>query len=394
MNSICIETDKLGAAERLAEILSCRMVPAVMANALGSDSRVSTLVCSAAYEKAAGGQEAVVAKGRTLRAGQLMIIAEDQPHFAIAQEFGGKLTRLSLPKSDLSQPLCDDYGLQLAATLLSNEINVAAGDPASLELFALAKRVAQTDVTVFVNGPTGTGKEVLARFIHNHSARKAAPFVAINCAAIPENMLEAILFGHEKGAFTGASTANKGIFRAADGGTLLLDEISEMPMALQAKLLRALQEKAVTPIGSHADIPVDVRVVATTNRNMADEIRKCHFREDLYYRLNVFPLNTRAVAERADDIVPIVTFLLNRHRAASADIPWLDEGATAKLRAYGWPGNVRELENVLQRALVLAADGVITAAEIITDDNLHMMAGHQSTRAEPMMASAGIAARN
>jgi two-component system response regulator FlrC len=248
---------------------------------------------------------------------------------------------------------------------------------------------------VFVNGPTGTGKEVLARFIHNHSPRAEAPFVAVNCAAIPENMLEAILFGHEKGAFTGASTANKGIFRAADGGTLLLDEISEMPMSLQAKLLRALQEKAVTPIGSHSDISVDVRVVATTNRNMAEEIRLGNFREDLYYRLNVFPLNTTAMAERSDDIVPIVTFLLNRHRANAADIPWLSDCAITKLRKYGWPGNVRELENVIQRALVLAADGVITESEIITDDNLHLMTSHQATAAgTAQLSAAAIAARS
>ena len=170
------------------------------------------------------------------------------------------------------------------------------GDEVSQNLLALARRVAKTDVTVFINGPTGTGKEVLAKFIHNYSERAKAPFVAVNCAAIPDNMLEAILFGYEKGAFTGASTANKGIFRAADGGTLLLDEISEMPMPLQAKLLRALQEKAVTPIGSQTEFPVDVRVVATTNRNMAEEIRVGNFREDLYYRLNVFPLNTVALA--------------------------------------------------------------------------------------------------
>ena len=377
MNSICLEKELFSAAERLATILSCRMVPVTVAGGDVGDGRSSTFVCSAAFEKKLGGQEAVITKGRAMRAGQLMIIAEDQPSFAISEEFGGKLVRLSLPKTGSANAICDDYGLQLAATLLSSDINVAAGDKVSLDLLALAKRVAQTDVTVFVNGPTGTGKEVLARFVHNHSSRSKAPFVAVNCAAIPENMLEAILFGHEKGAFTGASTANKGIFRAADGGTLLLDEISEMPMSLQAKLLRVLQEKAVTPIGSHADVHVDVRVVATTNRNMTDEIRKGNFREDLYYRLNVFPLNTNAVADRGDDIVPIVTFLLSRHSPTAATIPWLEDSAVAKLRGYSWPGNVRELENVLQRALVLSADGKITAAEIITDDSLHLMSGQQ-----------------
>ena len=377
MNSICLEKDLFAAAEKLAAILSYRMVSVSIAGCDVSDGRSSIFVCSAAFEKKLGGQEAVVARGRSMRAGQMMIIAEDQPAFGISEDFGGKLVRLSLPPSDPATATCDDYGLQLAATLLSSDINVAAGDKVSLDLLALAKRVAQTDVTVFVNGPTGTGKEVLARFVHNHSPRAAAPFVAVNCAAIPENMLEAILFGHEKGAFTGASTANKGIFRAADGGTLLLDEISEMPISLQAKLLRALQEKAVTPIGSHEDVAVNVRVVATTNRNMTDEIRKGNFREDLYYRLNVFPLNTTGVADRVDDIVPIVTFLLNRHSTTAATIPWLDNSAVSKLRSYGWPGNVRELENVLQRALVLSVDGKITAAEIITDDSIHLMASQQ-----------------
>ena len=392
MNSICLEKELFAAAERLATILSCRMVPVTMAGGDAADGRSAIFVCSAAFEKKLGGQEAVVAKGRSMRAGQLMIVAEDQPNFGISEEFGGKLVRLSLPKSDPATASCDEYGLQLAATLLSSEINVAAGDKVSLDLLTLAKRVAQTDVTVFVNGPTGTGKEVLARFVHNHSPRAKAPFVAVNCAAIPENMLEAILFGHEKGAFTGASTANKGIFRAADGGTLLLDEISEMPMSLQAKLLRVLQEKAVTPIGSHADVGVDVRVVATTNRNMTDEIRKGNFREDLYYRLNVFPLNTKAVADRGDDIVPIVTFLLNRHCTTAATIPWLDDSAVSKLRGYSWPGNVRELENVLQRALVLSVDGKITAAEIITDDSLHLMAGQQLAMAESAQSTHGAMA--
>ena len=154
----------------------------------------------------------------------------------------------------------------------------------------MAEKVAKTDVTVFIHGPTGTGKEVISNYIHQNSVRSEKPFVAINCAAIPENMLEAMLFGHEKGAFTGASSANKGIFRAADTGTLLLDEISEMPLSLQAKLLRVLQEKKVTPIGGQRDIDVDVRVIATTNRNMVEEVKEKKFREDLYYRLNVFQL--------------------------------------------------------------------------------------------------------
>lgn len=197
-------------------------------------------------------------------------------------------------------------------------------------------------------------------------------------------MLEAILFGHEKGAFTGASTANKGIFRAADGGTLMLDEISEMPIGLQSKLLRVLQEKSVTPIGSQTDIPVDVRVIATTNRDMASEIQNGRFREDLYYRLNVFPLMTSCLADRPGDILPISTVLLKRHSADLSGIPSLDDSAVAMLSSYDWPGNVRELENVLQRALVLMTGQTITATEIVMDNalqNINTLAG--KTQIEP-----------
>jgi two-component system response regulator FlrC len=367
MTLVRLEHKNFEAADDLAAILTERQLNVTSGDAEGpADQRSTIYVCSAAHEASLGGEQKAVATGRTARAGSMMIIEENAACFAIEESLGGKLVRIFLPKR-AGGTLADQYGLQLAATLLSDARNVACGDIASRNLLGLAKRVAATDVTVFVNGPTGTGKEVLARFIHNYSERADAPFVAVNCAAIPDNMLEAILFGHEKGAFTGASTSNKGIFRAADGGTLLLDEISEMPMALQAKLLRALQERAVTPIGSQTDIPVDVRVVATTNRNMAEEIRNGNFREDLYYRLNVFPLNTVSLCERDNDIVPIATFLLGRHVKVVTDMPWLDNSAIAALKAHGWPGNVRELENVLQRALVLSQNGVITSNEILID---------------------------
>ncbi|MEK9855141.1 MAG: sigma 54-interacting transcriptional regulator [Rhodobiaceae bacterium] len=370
MSTIRLEHDKFASADRLVSIFQDRLLTVASPNGdLAGDPKSSIYICSAAYEASIGGEAEIIAKGRAARAGSMMIIEENADSFALTETLGGKLIRLALPAA-LDASTADDYGLQLAATLVSDGRAVACGDKVSRDLLALARRVAQTDVTVFINGPTGTGKEVLAKFIHNHSERSEAPFVAVKCAAIPDNMLEAILFGHEKGAFTGASTANKGIFRAADGGTLLLDEISEMPMALQAKLLRALQERAVTPIGSQTDIPVDVRVVATTNRNMAEEIRAGHFREDLYYRLNVFPLNTVALAARPDDIVPVATFLLNRHIKTTSDLPWLADDAIEALRRYGWPGNVRELENVLQRALVLARDGVVSASEILIDDVL------------------------
>ena len=394
MSTIRLEHDQFAAAPALADVLTDRLLtvaPAAGDSGVGGDLKSTTYICSAAYEASIGGEEAAVARGRSLRAGKMMIIDENAPVFSLTEALGGKLIRLALPK-ELATSAAENYGLQLTATLLSDERTVACGDQTSRDLLALARRVAKTDVTVFVNGPTGTGKEVLAKFIHNHSERAEAPFVAVNCAAIPDNMLEAILFGHEKGAFTGASTANKGIFRAAEGGTLLLDEISEMPMALQAKLLRALQEKAVTPIGSQTDIPVDVRVVATTNRNMAEEIRAGNFREDLYYRLNVFPLNTVALADRIDDIVPVATFLLQRHVKDATDMPWLDSGAIDTLRGYDWPGNVRELENVLQRALVLAEDGVIAAGDILIDNAmLQVPGGTQRSMADAFRQNAAQA---
>jgi len=373
MSTIRLEHERFASAERLACILKDRLLKVATSDGdLTGDPKSNTYICSAAFEASIGGETEAIARGRAARAGSMMIIDETADSFALTESLGGKLIRLAIPAAPQAS-MADDYGLQLAATLLSDSRTVACGDQVSRDLLALARRVAQTEVTVFINGPTGTGKEVLAKFIHNHSERADAPFVAVNCAAIPDNMLEAILFGHEKGAFTGASTANKGIFRAADGGTLLLDEISEMPMALQAKLLRALQEKAVTPIGSQTDIPVDVRVVATTNRNMAEEIRAGHFREDLYYRLNVFPLNTVALAARPDDIVPVATFLLSRHVKSASDLPWLADDAIETLRGYGWPGNVRELENVLQRALVLAQGGVVSANEILIDDVMNQL---------------------
>ena len=370
MSTIRLEQDRFNAGGTLAALLADRMLTVSDAGGdVTGDIKTTTYVCSAAFEASIGGEDAVLAKGRAARAGRMMIVDEDASVVAVSETHSGKLIRLAIPVAKVSD-VSSNYGLQLAATLLSDERTVAFGDQLSRDLLGLARRVAKTDVTIFINGPTGTGKEVLAKFIHNYSERAEAPFVAVNCAAIPDNMLEAILFGHEKGAFTGASTANKGIFRAADGGTLLLDEISEMPMALQAKLLRALQERAVTPIGSQSDIPVDVRVVATTNRNMAEEIRQGNFREDLYYRLNVFPLNTLALEERVDDVVPVATYLLQRHVKSTSDIPWLDQGAISALCNHSWPGNVRELENVLQRALVLAEDGLIAASDILIDNAL------------------------
>ncbi|MBN3964452.1 sigma-54 dependent transcriptional regulator [Pseudomonas gregormendelii] len=235
-----------------------------------------------------------------------------------------------------------------------------AFEPASAQLLDLAARVARSDSTVLISGESGTGKEVLARYIHQHSHRATQPFIAINCAAIPDNMLEATLFGHEKGSFTGAIAAQAGKFEQADGGTILLDEISEMPMGLQAKLLRVLQEREVERVGARKPISLDIRVVATTNRDLAAEVAAGRFREDLYYRLSVFPLAWRPLRERTADILPLAERLLAKHvnkmKHAAAR---LSPEAQACLIAYPWPGNVRELDNAIQRALILQQGGLI-----------------------------------
>jgi len=235
-----------------------------------------------------------------------------------------------------------------------------AVEPASQQLLALAARVAQSDSTVLVSGESGTGKEVLARFIHQHSTRADKPFVAINCAAIPDNMLEATLFGHEKGAFTGAIAMQPGKFELADHGTLLLDEISEMPLALQAKLLRVLQEREVERVGGRKPIPLDIRIVATTNRDLAEEVRSGHFREDLFYRLSVFPLAWPALRHRPADIVPLAERLLANHAGKMRQpVARLTSEARLCLLGHTWPGNVRELDNAIQRALILQQGGMI-----------------------------------
>jgi len=235
-----------------------------------------------------------------------------------------------------------------------------AVEPASAQLLELAARVARSDSTVLISGESGTGKEVLARYIHQQSRRASEPFIAINCAAIPDNMLEATLFGHEKGSFTGAIAAQAGKFEQADGGTILLDEISEMPMGLQAKLLRVLQEREVERVGARKPISLDIRVVATTNRDLAAEVAAGRFREDLYYRLSVFPLAWRPLRERTADILPLAERLLSKHvnkmKHAAARF---SAQAQACLIAYPWPGNVRELDNAIQRALILQQGGLI-----------------------------------
>jgi len=241
---------------------------------------------------------------------------------------------------------------------------VVAGDPRTRQLLQMASRVAASDATVLLNGESGTGKEVFAHYIHAHSPRAGRPFVAINCAAIPENLLEATLFGYEKGSFTGAQVSQAGKFEQAQGGTLLLDEISEMPLALQAKLLRVLQEREVERVGGRKAIALDIRVLATSNRDMPAEVAAGRFREDLFYRLNVFPLQIPPLRERPGDILPLARHFLARHAAAMRRTARLDAGAEALLQAHAWPGNVRELENTMQRALILAPGDAVDAATL------------------------------
>lgn len=251
-----------------------------------------------------------------------------------------------------------------AAAPTRAEAEPIAVSAASRRLIELAARVALADCTVLIVGESGTGKEVLARFIHRRSPRAGQPFVAVNCAAIPENMLEAMLFGYERGAFTGAHAAHPGKFEQAQGGTLLLDEITEMPLGLQAKLLRVLQEREVERLGGRAPLPLDVRVIATTNRRLREEVAAGRFREDLYYRLNVFPLSVAPLRERRDDVLPLAMQLLAGRCRPGTPIPALSADAAHVLLTYPWPGNVRELDNLLQRALILLNGPVIGPEQI------------------------------
>ena len=365
MRNVGIIKENFDLAHKLTKLLNMKQMN-VVELPLYNSVQINCLVLSAAKEIEMGGQQAVIEFSRNTKADQIMIIEEKAITYKTEVHFGGKLIKICVPEKEDTH----DWILEIASQMLSTKELVMANDIRSRELLALAKKVAATNVTVFINGPTGTGKEVISNYIHNNSSRSELPFVAVNCAAIPENMLEAILFGHEKGSFTGASQANKGIFRAADGGTLLLDEISEMPLSLQSKLLRVLQERRVTPIGGSKDVEVDVRVVATTNRDMISEIKKGTFREDLYYRLNVFPLRTLALKDRSDDILPISAALLKKHTSKDKSLPLLTAKALDVLKSHTWPGNVRELENVLQRAMVICNEGMITENDIMIDNSL------------------------
>ncbi|WP_022670085.1 sigma-54-dependent transcriptional regulator [Hippea alviniae] len=237
--------------------------------------------------------------------------------------------------------------------------------PKMQNIVKLAQKVAKTDATVLLIGESGTGKEVLARYIHSLSRRSKGKFVAVNCAAIPSNLLESEMFGYEKGAFSGAVKSHPGKFEQANKGTILLDEISEMPLELQAKLLRVIQEKTIDRIGSTESISVDVRIICTTNRNIEEEVKKGNFREDLYYRISVFPIKIPPLKERKEEIIPLAELFLKKFSAKfKKNITQISEDAKELLLNYPWHGNVRELQNVIERAVVLCEGDTITKDDI------------------------------
>lgn len=246
--------------------------------------------------------------------------------------------------------------------------SVIAVDPQTVAIFSRCERVAGTDTSVLVTGQSGAGKEVVAQHIHKTSKRADGPYVAINCAAIPDTLLESILFGHEKGSFTGATKAQAGKFEQANKGTLFLDEIGEMPSALQTKLLRVLQDKKIERIGSTDSIQADVRIIAATNLNLQDQVKAGKFREDLYFRLNVFPIHVPELRKRPLDIIPLAEFFLQRYSVnIGRDNLSLSAPAKRMLELYSWPGNVRELENIIQRAVLLADGDEISAQDLELD---------------------------
>jgi len=270
----------------------------------------------------------------------------------------------------------------LATAIAESEADVVCGDSFTQQLVALAARVARTDVTVLISGPTGAGKEVLARFIHRNSQRGQGRFVPLNCACLPESMVEDILFGHERGAFTGALQRYEGLFSQADGGTLLLDEIGELPLLVQAKLLRVLQEREFTPLGSTKSQRTNFRLLAATNRNLKADVQAGKFREDLYYRINIFPLTIKPLWQRRGDILPLSIALLRKHRSEN-DSSDFDSSAIDALHAYDWPGNVRELENAIQRALVVADGSPISSGHLGLEQKISVENNFILSRPEP-----------
>ncbi len=291
---------------------------------------------------------------------------------AKARDIAGQVT-------SLKQELKDRYQV---------EKNIVGNSSAMQEVYKTIGKVAVSDVTILIQGESGTGKELVARAVHFNSERLGKPFVAINCAAIPRDLLESELFGSEKGAFTGAGERKQGKFEQANHGTLFLDEIGDMPLDLQAKILRVLQEQEVTRIGGSQNIPVDVRIVAATNQALVEKVRQKEFREDLYYRLNVVPITLAPLRERRDDIPALATYFLSRSCTEMSVTPKrLTDDALSLLKSYSWPGNVRELENAIKRAVILSNDPLLTALDfggLLTHEEV-VQTGSQETSLEQLV---------
>ncbi len=268
--------------------------------------------------------------------------------------------------------LFDTKNILLENRILRNEIqrnfdfeNIIGKSPAMKSVYQMIKTVAETDSTVLITGKSGTGKELVARALHFHSKRKNKPFIAVNCGAITENLMESELFGHKKGAFTGAVSDKEGYVKAAEGGTLFLDEISELPLLMQVKFLRVLQEKEYTPVGTTITLPVNVRFIASTNRDLKEEIKSERFREDLFYRLNVVEINLPNLPERVEDIPLLADHFLNKYRTEmNKNIKGIDSLAVKVLMQHKWKGEVRELENVIERAVIFCSGDFITLKDL------------------------------
>lgn len=282
---------------------------------------------------------------------------------AVAAIQNGALEYLPLPPDE-------ELIATILETLANNNKSFIASSPVMDKMIKMAKQVAPSDATILITGDSGTGKEVMARFIHQNSKRSQKPFIAVNCAAIPENLIESELFGHEKGAFTGSLARRIGKFEEANTGTLLLDEISEIDIKLQAKLLRALQEKQINRVGGNENISLDVRILATSNRDLKNEVKLGRFREDLFFRLNVINLSLPNLCDRKEDIIKIALFYAEKYsRSNGIVVPKFSEEAVKIIESYTWPGNVRELENTIYRAVLLAVDGVIYPESLMLDLN-------------------------